>query len=175
MPSPSACRIFLMAAWTRCSARAPATPNTPSTRCVFVRAASSTCPPLKAPPPARPPTVCVYGAESGAGASPDTRKAFLLLPPSLFPSSSSSFAIFTSTTPLTRVGILSNQTRRIWCYLDGLCFFFSSYLYFHFLFLIHVLSLSFYCLHFSFPTHPSVFFSIPYSFLPSFLPSGIQE
>lgn len=101
-PSPSACRIFLMAAWTRCSAQAPVIQNTPSTRCVCVRAESSTCPPRTAPPPARPPTVCVYGAESGVGASPDTRKAFLLfLLPSFLPHPVYSSAIFTSTAPLS--------------------------------------------------------------------------
>lgn len=82
--------------WTLCSARAPATLNTLSTRCVCVRAASSTCPPPTAPPPARPPTVCVYGAENGQGAAPDTRKAFLFLLLPFIPSSFLSSVMFTS-------------------------------------------------------------------------------
>lgn len=170
MPSLSACWIFLTAAWTRCSARAPATQNTPSTRCVCVRAANCTCPPLTAPPPARPPTVCVYGAESGDwGLRPTPER----------PSFSSSFPLFLlfvsivtySTPPLRGVVISSHPMWRIRCNFHGLCVLIFYYSSFNFI-STHFLYTSFYPLHIF---YSPLFLTTPPSLLPSFPLSGIQE
>lgn len=180
MPSPSACPIFLMAAWTRCSARAPATQNTPCTRCVCVRAASCTCPPLTAPPPARPPTACVYGAESGVGASPDTRKAFpfFLLPSFL------SHSVHLS--PPSRQQqlhwiLFTDLTPKGWirCHLDGVCVFFlliihTSFFLFQFfypfLFFLFIIYILFHSLLIVLQSSspPSLIASFPLSFLQEF-------